>query len=220
MYGYVDRASLEQRFEAQEIAELLGEDYPPPDTVTRANSTAYALGVYYKPAVSNGFYYKVTTAGTSAGTPPTFSTTIGATFADGTATITVIGLGPPDPEPERLVMAIDDAEGLVNGYLSVHYTLPLSFVPFLVSNWVADIVRFKLWDNKASTEVRQRYDDVLAALRDFAKGLIELPPDEELEVGAAIVVPVVYRTFTRTTLAGFVGSNTGGVGRKGSALEF
>jgi phage gp36-like protein len=220
VYGYVDRASLEQRFEAREIAELLGEDYPPPDPVTRANSTAYALGVYYKPAISNGYYYKVTTAGTSAASPPTFSTTVGATFADGTATMTVQGLGPPDPEPERLVSAIDDAEGLVNGYLSVRYALPLSFVPFLVSNWVADIVRFKLWDNKASAEVRQRYEDVLRQLEQFAKGFIELPADEELEVGTAILVPVVYRTFTRVTLAGFVGANTGGIGRKSSALEF
>jgi phage gp36-like protein len=159
VYGYVDRTSLEQRFEAQEIAELLGEEYPPDP-------------------------------------------------------------GPAEAEPERLVVAIDDAEGLVNGYLSVRYALPLSFVPMLVSNWVADIVRFKLWDNKASAEVRQRYDDVLKQLEQFAKGFIDLPADEELEVGTAIEVPTVYRTFTRTTLAGFVGENTGGVGRKGSALEF
>ena len=159
------------RFGAQEIAELLGEDFPPPDPVTRANDTAYALGVYYVPAISNGYYYEVTTAGTSAAAPPTFSTTVGDTFADGTATITVIGLGPPDPEPEQLVAAIDDAEGLVNGYLSVRYVLPLTFVPLLVSNWVADIVRFKLWDNKASAEVRQRYEDVLRQLEHSQRAL-------------------------------------------------
>lgn len=62
-----------------------------PDAVTRANSTAYAAGVIIKPAAPNGFIYKVTAAGTSAGAPPTFGTTIGGTTVDGTATLTNIG---------------------------------------------------------------------------------------------------------------------------------
>lgn len=57
----------------------------------RANSTAYALGDFYKPAISNGHYYKVTVAGTSAGAPPTFPTD-GTTVADGTATVQDMGL--------------------------------------------------------------------------------------------------------------------------------
>lgn len=57
----------------------------------RANSTAYALGDFYKPAISNGHYYKVTVAGTSAGAPPTFPTD-GTTVADGTATVRDMGL--------------------------------------------------------------------------------------------------------------------------------
>lgn len=59
--------------------------------VVRANSTAYALGAYITPAAANGYYYKVTTAGTSAAAPPTFPTTPGATVADGTATLTTMG---------------------------------------------------------------------------------------------------------------------------------
>ena len=57
----------------------------------RANSTAYALGDFYKPAIANGHYYKVTVAGTSAGAPPTFPTD-GTTVADGTATVQDMGL--------------------------------------------------------------------------------------------------------------------------------
>jgi hypothetical protein len=49
---------------------------------TWAASTAYALGAYVKPSASNGMYYKCTTAGTSAGTAPTWSTTSGATIQD------------------------------------------------------------------------------------------------------------------------------------------
>jgi hypothetical protein len=57
----------------------------------RANTTAYALNSYVLPATPNGFYYKATTAGTSAGTIPTFPTTIGATVTDGTVTWTCAG---------------------------------------------------------------------------------------------------------------------------------
>lgn len=59
--------------------------------VTRANTTAYTLGAYLVPQVANGFYYRVTTAGTSAAAPPTFGTTVGGTTADGTATLTCMG---------------------------------------------------------------------------------------------------------------------------------
>lgn len=57
----------------------------------RANTTAYALGAYVTPATSNGFYYKATAAGTSAGTVPTYPTTIGGTVVDGTVTWTCAG---------------------------------------------------------------------------------------------------------------------------------
>lgn len=52
----------------------------------RANSTAYAVGDRYIPATPNGYAYECTVSGTSAASPPTFPTVVGATFADGTAT--------------------------------------------------------------------------------------------------------------------------------------
>ena len=57
----------------------------------RANTAPYALGAYVTPAVANGFYYKATAAGTSAGTVPTYPTTIGGTVTDGAVTWTCAG---------------------------------------------------------------------------------------------------------------------------------
>ncbi|MCA1596093.1 MAG: hypothetical protein LC772_06680 [Chloroflexi bacterium] len=49
-----------------------------------APSTAYALNALVIPTATNGHIYKVTTAGTSAATQPTWPTTAGGTVADGT----------------------------------------------------------------------------------------------------------------------------------------
>lgn len=64
---------------------------PGATAAARVNSDPMTLDEYYVPAVANGFYYKVTTAGTTAAAPPTFGTTIGGTTVDGTATVTCAG---------------------------------------------------------------------------------------------------------------------------------
>lgn len=61
------------------------------DAPTRVNSTVYAVGAFYEPAAANSHFYVCTVAGTSAGSPPTF-TTDGTTFTDGTATFRDVGL--------------------------------------------------------------------------------------------------------------------------------
>lgn len=57
----------------------------------RANTTGYTKGQIYQPATPNNHLYACTVAGTSAASPPTF-TTDGTTFADGTATFIDLGV--------------------------------------------------------------------------------------------------------------------------------
>ena len=68
-----------------------------PITVTPAStvpawaaSTAYGLGVVRTPTASNNRVYQATVAGTSAGSEPTWPTTVGATVTDGGVTWTCL----------------------------------------------------------------------------------------------------------------------------------
>lgn len=108
-------------------------------------------------------------------------------------------------EADTLTPAIADAESIVDGYVGTRYTLPLTEVPNLIKNWSSDIARFKLWDAKAPEEVRQRYEDAIAALKDLAKGLINLPLETDVPITGAdgITSWSNCRLFTECTLADF-----------------
>jgi hypothetical protein len=72
------------------IIEGYGADPASQASVFQA-SHAYALEDRVLPLGGNGYFYVVTTAGTSAGTAPTFPTTIGASVTSGTAVLTNYG---------------------------------------------------------------------------------------------------------------------------------
>src|SRR5688572_29551914 len=50
---------------------------------TWASATAYAVGDAVKPTTRNSYWYRCTVAGTSAGTEPSWPTTLGNTVVDG-----------------------------------------------------------------------------------------------------------------------------------------
>lgn len=99
-----------------------------------------------------------------------------------------------------------NARGLIDGYIASRYALPLAAVPDMLKAWALDVVRFRLWDEQAPEEVRRRYDDAIAQLRDLARGLISLPPDAS---GVSPAAPLEFegygneRVFTADTLKGF-----------------
>lgn len=67
-----------------------GIRYIPP-AVAWSATTAYSVGANAKPSVANGLKYICTTAGTSAGSEPTWPTSTAATVTDGTVTWTCAG---------------------------------------------------------------------------------------------------------------------------------
>ena len=80
----------------------------------RADSTAYVVGNIVRPATPNGHLYMCIVAGTSGGTPPTFSTVTWEDTADGTVTwheigsgITQVDAGDPSWGPGATIADID-----------------------------------------------------------------------------------------------------------------
>lgn len=100
----------------------------------------------------------------------------------------------------------EGAASLIDGYLSSRYALPLVSTPEIVKAWSLDIARFRLWDERAPTEVRRRYDDALAQLRDLSAGRLALPPDA---AGTPTASPTAFgaysadRIFTSDSLSEF-----------------
>ena len=90
-------------------------------TVTRANSTAYVLGTIAIDAAYPNFAFSCTTAGTTAGSAPTWNTVIGATTTDGTITWTTIarstvitGHVPKPVVMDGYIFLLNNAGDLVN----------------------------------------------------------------------------------------------------------
>lgn len=100
--------------------------------------------------------------------------------------------------------AIADTDALIDGYLAALYTLPVVLIPALLKAIACDIVRFKLWDDNAPTEVRKRYEDALKQLKDIANGLIKLPIDAVTSTNeTGISYKETNRIFTSCTLRDF-----------------
>jgi phage gp36-like protein len=69
-----------------------------------------------------------------------------------------------------LAVALADADAEVDSYLVGRAVLPLSSVPPVLVRVSCDIARFRLFGAKAPEEVRNRYQDARAWLKDVAAG--------------------------------------------------
>jgi len=109
-------------------------------------------------------------------------------------------------DPQKLPSRVQDADALIDGYLGTQYAVPITgTVPQAIVFIACDIVRYLLWDQRAPEEVRNRYNDAVARLKDYARGIMILP---ELDKPATNTTGGVdyyaeERVFTRDSLSGF-----------------
>jgi phage gp36-like protein len=72
------------------------------------------------------------------------------------------------PSLSSVTDAIQDATEEINGHIGGRYPLPLPSVPSNLKRMACDIARYRLYFQKPTEEVRQRYEDAIAFLKRVA----------------------------------------------------
>ncbi len=105
----------------------------------------------------------------------------------------------------KIVTEQDMAAGVIDGYLAVKYVTPITDPPPVLTAYALDIVRYRLYDDAAPEQVKERYANAIAWLRDIAQGKADIGVPTE-----TIVTGPIERThdeedrlFTMATLEDF-----------------
>ena len=105
----------------------------------------------------------------------------------------------------RVERTLEDAGQEINTYLAARYDTPIDPAPDILARLCADIARYRLYENRVTEDVRNRYKDAVAMLRDLASGKATLPSaaDEPAAPVAGMDVTVTRsrtdRVFTMNT---------------------
>lgn len=99
---------------------------------------------------------------------------------------------------------VADVDGLINGYLRGRYIVPVTEENEFITGVACDIVRYRLYDNKAPEEVAARNKQAIQFLEKVSTGQIIL----SLPTPTAPGMTSTQRTreFTDETLANFMGN--------------
>lgn len=83
-----------------------------------------------------------------------------------------------DEAKARILELVDDATGVIDGYLARRYTLPLATAPKILATWARAIVRYRLNKDRVADErtdpVARDYRDAIKFLQQVADGKFSL----------------------------------------------
>ncbi len=80
--------------------------------------------------------------------------------------------GDGQPDEQVVSRALVDADGIINSYLSVRYSLPLTQVPQVIIAAAVDIAvyRMAMTADRLTTEMRVRFEDAMTWLKHISEG--------------------------------------------------
>lgn len=101
--------------------------------------------------------------------------------------------------------AIENADGMIDGYVSNRYKTPLNPVPRLIQRIASDLAYYDLHRGRYTDEVSQSYKDAMKVLGDISTGKAQLYADgiETNSSTADARVEAPDRTFSRESLGDF-----------------
>ncbi|HEY9737477.1 MAG TPA: phage protein Gp36 family protein [Trichocoleus sp.] len=143
---------------------------------------------------------------TSYATPQNFIDTFGAVEA--LRATQIDSPGATEPNLERLQVALDDATDEINSYIQQGYKIAdlMRDPPRRLKGACLDIARYRLVKNRPPEDYRQRYEDVIAWLKDVAKGVASLGvlvSGEELPSTDTPVIIATPRIFTMNSMRSY-----------------
>jgi phage gp36-like protein len=120
-----------------------------------------------------------------------------------------IGAGTRDDA--KIARALDGASATIDGYISQRYALPLPSTPAVLRQACIDIAVYRLASDATllTDDIRQRYEDAIAFLKDVAKAVaaLGLPTRADQASGATdaaspqtVLVDADPRVFSRQSL--------------------
>lgn len=94
--------------------------------------------------------------------------------------------------------ALSEASQEVDSYIGVRYPLPLPDVPSVVKRATCDIARYRLYKDRPTDEVKERFKSTVAWLKDVSNGvavlMFENPPPTPIVTTPNYVKPAVAAT--------------------------
>jgi phage gp36-like protein len=106
----------------------------------------------------------------------------------------------------RITDVIADADQVIDMHLRRRYTLPLSPVPTSLVRVAGDLCRYLLVEDRATDEIRNRYEAALKLLKSLADGSVTLGADDPAPAtgsGGAPQVTKADSVFSRDSLQGY-----------------
>lgn len=111
-------------------------------------------------------------------------------------------------DDEKVSAAIAYADGIIDSYCGLRYTVPFVTVPDVIKNYSVDIAIYRLYMlRKGAPDDRVKaYDDAIAFLKLVSKGGVSLGASDPDPTPAERNNPVINsntRVFTRNNMDGF-----------------
>lgn len=103
--------------------------------------------------------------------------------------------------------ALADADAEIDSYLAARYALPLATTPTVLVRLAADMARYRLYDDRVTEAVRNRYQDAVSLLKRLASGEVRLDgaatPPEAASGAVAVTARSPARVFGATQLESY-----------------
>jgi phage gp36-like protein len=115
---------------------------------------------------------------------------------------------PPTGAVDAIVLdaALADATARIDGYLQGRFELPLANPPPVLTAYCCDIARYLLYDDRATDQVRKRFEDAIRLLEQVGMGKLSLGLDaggQPAPEGDSPKVNAADRVFTSDSLSDY-----------------